>query len=458
MIRSRLAIMGAWFILINTGTGAAAADRAVPDDPPRSWLSVGGLLAGRYEALWNVNPALDQSLDHHESKLLSYVTATLSVRPVDALQGVITLASREVSRETLDDGTVEARWETTRFIEEAWLKAQHRSSWLKAGKQRLVVGRGLVMDSYQPAVSGNLAVETTRPRVDVKAFGSGVDADGVLREDQSLYAGGRVDASYPLGGRVSLSVSRLWDRAATIPTLLPTNIRLVLNDASFRADDGSLTYWIVDAARMSGDWSVTAVAILQTGSLSGVFNPSIPLLSRPASITFLGKAGEVEVVYRVSHRLTVTANGLYTSGDPRDPIATVRDQRYEAFVGIYPLVDTTNLFFNGGIDSAFASGTPSASGVLGRGVLAGALTAEIVFDRAMLRLVAADLWSEFPAADGLGRHYGVEIDTEWAYAVTDWLTARLEGDVLVPGSFYRTELDPDPEPVYKLAIGADVAW
>jgi hypothetical protein len=161
----------------------------------------------------------------------------------------------------------------------------------------------------------------------------------------------------------------------------------------------------------------------------------------------------------VNHRLTLGATGLYIGGDSRGPIATLRDQRYEAFVGIYPLIDVTNLFFNGGIDSAFVSGTPTASGVLGRGVLAGVLTANVAIDRATLRVVAADLWSEFSATDGSGRHYGVEFDTEWAYALTDSLTARLEGDVLFPGSFYRTDFgDPDPEPVYKLAIGADVAW
>lgn len=444
--------MGALCIVFSTGTGASA------DDSTQSRLSVSGLLAGRYEALWNVNPALDQSLDHNESKLLGYVTATLSVRPVDALQGVITLASREVSRETLDDGTVEARWETTRFIEEVWLKASRGSSWLKAGKQRVVVGRGLVLDSYQPAVSGSLATGMKNPGIALKGFFSGLDVDGVLRHGQSVYAGGRVDASSLLAGRLSLSVSRLWDRDALIPTLLPTNMRLVLDDTSFRADDGSLTYWIVDGAVERGRWSVDAVAVLQTGTLDGVLIPSIPLLSRPLSMTLLGKAGEVTVAYTVTDRLTVSALGLYTSGDPRGPIETVRDQRYEAFVGIYPLVDATNVFFNGGIDSAFTSGSPTESGVLGRGVLAGALTAEVTMHRTALRVVAADLWSEFPAADGLGRHYGVEIDTEWAYSITDQLTARIEGDVLIPGSFYRTDLDPDPEPVYKLAIGADVAW
>jgi hypothetical protein len=42
--------------------------------------------------------------------------------------------------------------------------------------------------------------------------------------------------------------------------------------------------------------------------------------------------------------------------------------------------------------------------------------------------------------------------------VHDWAHGSLEADVLVPGSFYRTDLDPDPEPVYKLAIGTDLAW
>lgn len=458
MIRSRLATMGALFIVINTGTGAAANDAPQAASPNASRYWVSGLLAGRYEAMWNVNPALDQSLDENRSALRGYLTATLSARPLEAIEGALTVASREVSRETLDNGTVDERWGTTRFVEEAWLKAVRGSSWIKAGKQRLVIGRGLVMDSYLPAVTGHLAGGSANPRADIKAFGARLDEDGVLRRDQSIYAGGRLDVSSPLPARVSVSVSRLWDRDALIPTLLPTNVRLALDDAPFRADGGWLTYWIVDGAARSGAWSVDAMAVWQTGAVSGVVNPSIPVLAREESITLLGKAARVSAAYRAKSDLTIGAFGLYTSGDARGPIAVLRDRRYEGFVGIYPLIDATNLFFNGGIDSAFISGSPTASGVLGRGVLAAAVTARVAGDRATLEAVVADLWSEFPSADGAGRRYGAEIDTEWGYALTDRLTARIEGDVLIPGSFYRTGLDPDPEPVYKLAVGADVAW
>jgi hypothetical protein len=457
MIRNGLATMGACLILTSAVVGANADDGTPADAGHGSMLAVAGLLATRYQAVWNVNPAVDRPDDHNESKALAYLTTTLSIRPADAVEGVLTLASREISRDTLDDGTIDDRWAATRFIDEAWIKASRTSGWIKAGKQRLVVGRGLVVDSYQPAISGSVAVTDDAPGIHVKAFGASLDQDGVLREGQSLYAGARVDASHPAAGRLSVSVSRLSDRDALIPTLLPTNVQLVLADPAFRADDGALTYWIVDGAVESGRWSVGGVGVAQTGTLSGVVNPSSPLLARPESIRLSGRAAKVVAAYDVTDVLTVRALGLYTSGDPRGPVETLRDQRYEAFVGIFPLIDVTNLFFNGGIDSAFASGTPTASGVLGRGVLTGALTVTATINRTTLRVVAADLWSEFPARDGSGRHYGVEIDTEWAYALTDQLTARLEGDVLFPGSFYH-DADPDPEPLYKLAVGLDVAW
>ncbi len=455
MIRSGLATMGACLIL--TSAVAGADDGPAPESRQRPMVSVSGLLATRYEAAWNVHPALDRSDDRNESKPLAYLTTSLSVHPSDAIEGVLTLASREVSRDTLDDGAVEDRWGTTRFIDEAWIKASHGSTWLKAGKQRLVVGRGLVLDSYQPTVSGSIAITRDAPGLHLKAFGARLDQDGVLREGQSLYGGGRLDIAFPAYGRLSLSVSRLWDRNATIPTLLPTNVQLALDNALFRADDGGLTYWIVDGVAESGRWSVGGLVVLETGDLGGVVNPSSPLLAREESITLSGKAAQIVAAYDATDTFSVRAVGLYTSGDSRGPLDTVRDQRYEAFVGIFPLIDATNLFFNGGIDAAFASGAPTASGVLGRGVLAGALTAVATIDRATLRVVAADLWSEFAASDGSGRHYGVELDTEWAYKVTDGLTARLEGDVLLPGSFYH-DADPDPEPVYKLAVGLDVAW
>ena len=445
-------------------SGAAGAAESFEQDAsvesPRGRVSISGSLAGRYESVWHVDPALDRPFDRNESRPLAYLTTTLSIRPTDALQGALTLASREVSRVTLDDGAVEHRWETARFVDEAWVKAGAGSTWLKTGKQRLVVGRGLVLDSYQPAVSGNADIPGAGDLgVRLKGFGARLDEDGVLRRGQSLYAGARVDLSSPLLGRVSASVSRLWDRNGLLPTVLPANISLGLRDAPFVADRGALLYWIVDAAGTAGTWSLDAVAVIQTGSLGGIVdNPLVPPASRPRTIDLVGRAAEVRIEDAVSDRLRVGGFALYTSGDRRGAVDVLRDQRYEAFVGLFPLIDATNLFFRGGIDSAFEAGRPTASGAYGRGVLAGALTADVAVDRFTARIVAADLWSEYPATAAAGYHYGVEVDTEWAYRVTDRFTARLEGDALFPGSFYRGALAPDPEPVYKLVVGGDVSW
>jgi hypothetical protein len=453
--------MGA-FVILTTSAAAWAADEARDggEAPARPWVSVSGLLAGRYEAVWNVDPALDRPFDRNDSAPLAYLTTTLSVRPTDALRGVITLASREISRDALDNGAVEDRWETTRFIDEAWVKAEGNATWLKIGKQRLIVGRGLVLDSYQPAISaGADAPPSGNASLRLKAFGARLDEDGVLRRGQSLYAGGRVDLTSFALGRLSASISRVRDRDALIPRLLPTNISLGLRDAPFEADHGALTYWIVDASGAAGRWTVDAVGVVQTGALSGVLNnPLVPPASRPRTIDLLGRAAEIRAARDIGDRLRVGAFALYTSGDRRGTVETLRDRRYEAFIGIFPLIDATNLFFRGGLDAAFKAGQPSASGVHGRGVIAGALTADVAVDRFALRVVAADLWSEYPDTGSAGRHYGVEVDTEWAYRVTGWFTTRLEGDALVPGSFYRSAAAPDPEPVYKLVVGGDVSW
>ncbi len=453
--------MGAFVIL--TASGAAwAADEARDEGeaPARSRVSVSGLLAGRYEAVWNVDPALDRPLDRNDSTPLAYLTTTLSVRPTDALQTVVTLASRDVSRDTVDDGTLEDRWGTTRFIDEAWAKAAGDAMWLKVGKQRLVIARGLVLDSYQPAVSTGVdAPSANGAALRFKAFGARLDEDGVLRRGQSLYAGGRFDLSYAPAGRVSASVSRLWDRDALIPTLLPTPISLGLRDAPFDADDGALTYWVVDAAGSPGRWTLDAVGVLQTGTLDGAVNsPLVPLPSRRRTIDLVGRAAEVRATYETSDRFGIGAFALYTSGDRRGAIDVLRDRRYEAFVGLFPLIDATNLFFRGGIDAPFAAGQPTASGVAGRGVIAAGMTVDAMIDRFALHAVATELWSEYAARATSGHRYGVEVDTEFAYRATDWFTARIEGDALLPGSFYRSALAPDPEPVYKLVVGGDVSW
>jgi len=59
---------------------------------------------------------------------------------------------------------------------------------------------------------------------------------------------------------------------------------------------------------------------------------------------------------------------------------------------------------------------------------------------------------------GDGRDYGWEVDTEMAYRAAPWATVWVEGDVLVPGSFFQDQTSPPAETVTKAVVGLDVSF
>jgi len=389
-----------------------------------------------------------------------YLAASLTAKPVEAVMGRITLGSREISRQTLDDGRVEARWEGNRFVDEAFVRLKDERMWLRVGKQRVVTGDGMILDDYQPAVAaGTTWGGEASTRVRLRAVAARLDEDGALRPGQSLHAALTVELVPSLFRRVWVSVARLWDRDGLIDRVMPQAVILARRDLLFDPEGGHVTWWVAGGEALVRGWTVRGLGIVQRGGLDVIGRDATGLgLPQTRSIRVEGLAGSFRASYAVTDPLTVGGFALYTSGDGRRPIEVWQEERYEGFLGIFPLIDTTSLFFRGGISQSFETGRTATSGVDGRGVAA--LGTEGKWERSGFssRVVVAHLWSEHPPTTGDGRNYGWEVDTEAAYRAAPWATVWVEGDLLVPGSFFQDQTSPPAETVTKAVVGLDVSF
>ena len=71
-------------------------------------------------------------------------------------------------------------------------------------------------------------------------------------------------------------------------------------------------------------------------------------------------------------------------------------------------------------------------------------------ERGTLRAKAAWLQAPVPGPFG-GQNYGVEVDLEASWEVTNWLTFGAEADALFPGNFFRGR-----EPITKGILALDL--
>lgn len=439
--------------VFGVGAPVLGADRIV---------DVRGQLSGRMEWAKHLELLSRGSTPPDDPYPAGYLVASLTVTPHDSLMGRLTIGSREVSRQTIVDGALDDRWDSARFVDEAFVRLKSDPAWIRVGKQRVVTGAGLILDDYQPATAGGMTFDGAGgTRVRLKGLIAGVDEDGALRSGQSLHAAFTGELLPSLFRRLWVSVAYLDDRDGLINRLLPPAVTLAGLNLSFEPKGGRLTWWVLGGDASAHGWTVEGVGIIETGDIDVTATITGPLggtRTEHRTIKVDGLATHLKASYAATEALALGGFAVYTSGDGRRPQDVWVDERYDGFVSIFPHLDDTNLFFQGGINQSFETGRTASSGVDGRGVWA--IGAEAEWDRAKFsnRTVVAHLWSEFPPEGASATDYGWEIDTEWSYRWNPWLTFRVEGDVLFTGSFFDASTSPTPETISKAVVGVDIAF
>ena len=230
-------------------------------------------------------------------------------------------------------------------------------------------------------------------------------------------------------------------------------------------------FWIgLFGNKLFGDLSIAATVILEVGHLR-LGNPfyevdqlsktheelafSLPnIVPKIPVMEFdtLGFAADVSLQVALTESMSLGAFFLYLSG-AGNPYIGQNDGGYGSFLAVLPYATHTNIFFSGGLNETFSGRQLTNSGINGRGVIALGPTFqwEPLTTLGVGSTVAA-LMSPIPSPYG-GQFYGVEIDLQGAYDITDYLKVSLEYDLLVAGDFFSRA-----GVVQQLLIGLDLSY
>ena len=247
--------------------------------------------------------------------------------------------------------------------------------------------------------------------------------------------------------------------ASKLQTLQQEGLYCYLNaDFGSRAD---LFYGTLAAHKHLGPGTFTGVLVISGGPVSVVGSPVLVNGCKPTAKTQLTQFANVAVAanlgyeWQVTPKLRLTPFFVLESGD-----SPQTGGGYHAYIGVVPFVTRTFLFFGGGLNETFGSRNVVAAGINGRGVIAPGLDATYdPWSVLRVRGIASPLFS---FADGIaspvggaGHFYGMELDSLIDYRPFRYVGLVAEGDVIITGSFYRSQ-----EPVWKVIGGIDLfgAW
>lgn len=370
------------------------------------------------------------------------------------------------------------------FLREVFLAARlGAGEWLdlKAGKLLLSAGGGFLMDNYALGLSAQadldeagvaplrLELDAVFPNGDFSASGKRSPLLYLefswLRswlEEIGLFAGYFHDGDSNLAEilrSVMVEVVLHGDIAQTADPRL-------LYAATLEADiqtEGDLFYLGAHGNWLFSRGSLSWTAAVEFGRFSHLTTlprmGTFPGVTRAGSSECLGGMLHLASHWDLTEALTLGGFFLFLSGETfgAEDIRTKNVGRFGSFIGIYPWITATNLFFSGGMNQTFGARTLSASGVNARGVLAPGLDLGWdITEGLTARLVAAALFSQGAHLDSGGRFYGVEGDFNLTWEISRHVQLLAEVDYFWTGNFFDFE-KPLEQPVAMRALAREPA-
>lgn len=372
--------------------------------------------------------------------------------------------TREISVKTVEppfegaDSYFVQRWRDNFFIDEANLE-WYPSDWfyLKAGQMLLNTGNGEILSSYQTAINTQFSFDNffNVPLTLSIAF-SPIDAySSILPSMKTLLY--LFELGYPMNLVDEIKFSFLHINSKD-PWIIPS----IYGRAYFLT--GILTINASGNLNWTGvTWSKNWRKLSTLGTFFVEFGRAtytIEERDKRWNIQSTGFLFDGEVRGQVSRQFECSGFLFLSSGDIPVNEGDM-EINYSSFISLLPLITRTNIFFNGGINSTFSSGTFYSSGVMGLGVIAPGAGFTVNFsNKIKLDFTAAFLLaykkppetikikppftkteSQARAEIHPERNYGEEFDFTFSYEILESLTATLEMDFFLPGDFYPDNYD-----------------
>ena len=361
----------------------------------------------------------------------------------------------------------------TLFLREAYATySRDRFLRVAVGKRRITLAEGFIYDQF--ALGASLRLDGQRGAVRVSPWALDVDA---IVSDGSFDSGGKqsplvhVGLRYVFGPLQSIGLSLIYFhdgdglfsevlRAAVLENNIGrTDARTQFALQVPIGSSADILWFGVSGRRFFGDHRVSGLVYGQAGRMDlSVAAPQFVggPVSNTASTTVVGALVDLDYQYDVTEDLVVGAFFTAATGDDelvsslRTP--ATRRPSFGAFLSLFPFVNRTNLFFNGGLNAETTQRRASTLGVNARGLVSGGAYAR--WDHAKVRVDArvAVLGAQQPSLYG-GRFYGTEVDVSARLPLGAHFAFALEADTLFTGSFFQAQ-----RPFFQLITGVELAW
>lgn len=358
------------------------------------------------------------------------------------------------------------RWRDNFFIDEANLE-WYPSDWLyiKIGQMLLETGNGDIISSYQTAINTRFELDNFLDLpLNISLTFSPVDAySSIPPSTKTLLYQSELSCTLDFVDEIKLNFLHLDSKD---PWIIPAVYNQIdffnyliysVTGETLQIDSSGYLNWI------GGSWTKGFAGLITGGALFFEFGKAryhVSETEREWLINSTGFLFDGDLRYRPDMPIELLVFVFISSGDT--PVSENGNKiNYHSFISILPLITRTNIFFNGGINSTYASGTFYSSGVYGLGVIAPGAGFSIDFtNRFTMDFASAGLWAYkkppesiefklgFRDSSTMGRiefhperYYGTEFDFTLSYEIFEYLNATLEMDFFLPGDFYPDNYD-----------------
>jgi hypothetical protein len=219
---------------------------------------------------------------------------------------------------------------------------------------------------------------------------------------------------------------------------------------------GDLFWFGLSGKRFLGDHTFAGALFGQAGRVkaSAVLPVGGTPLVRQLDATATGLLADFSYQYDVTEDLVLGGFFTFATGD--DALAEAfraqagRVSSLGVFLSIFPFVNRTNLFFNGGLNAELTTRKASTLGVNARGLMTGGAFVRWEGPGLTLEGRAAALGAHRPSIYD-GRYYGTEVDLNLRARLGRNFHLVLESDALFAGSFFGRA-----RTIVQLIVGLDV--
>ncbi len=471
-----------WPALLLIGWSAATAAPRLEIDPWAFGTLIGRAQRDRPDEVVRVQPDgtfdtagfLTPRLD--DDDLLLYAAVGVELRWGAHLEGALSAATGALvwrEGEVLADGRPFAdEAEETGFLRDAWLHGTLGDAAVEAGRRRLRVGGGLLIDEIATGAAARYDADPVGAEIGAWWVGRSLEPEGQpLALVRARWLPDFLSEVYVFGAatRYTDDLARALAQPAIDRILVGLGpvagavADLALAECA-RIDADFTLGWVGAGAELildGGSLRAHGAVGLGEGALRGTPRADAPLacralvgrevLERRVDRDLSVRSAGVTVEARL-HRWSTLYPGVFAiwlTGQGGD-----FDDQLGAFLAPAPFLARPRLFFGAGLGSSLQGRAPAAAGVSGRGVrLFGASLLWAPTQTIEINLDAATLWADTDDALADGRHYGEEVDLWGRWRVTDAVALRAEVDALWLGAFY-----PEDGVWWQAVAGVEAEW